>query len=541
MSKQSAEDIQKMVEDRVAQEESTLIEAGVNVDSKVYDARAALDTAAITKYFVAYELGDSELFSLLNKEKFACNDTSEKWMRFTGPHWEVDKMRKSALAAIEDVVDLYIKHLLVPVENELSEVDWDDKDAKKAAGPLLNKKKSIVATINRLRSRTGRNALLDCAATNANPLFLTPEQLDQNHLLFPCANGVYDLDEDVFREGKPSDYLTSCSPYEYKGLDEPCEKFEKYLFESTGENLDDYNCLRRHIGYMITGLNKERMFMVLHGPHGQNGKGTLFNILNRLLHTMCGSIPTEMLMQQKGGTKTGGPTPEVMDLKGKRVVFASETEDNQHFAHGLIKRWSGGDEASGRYMGKDEIVRFYTTHTLALLCNKLPKAPAWDDAFWARIRVFMFPYSYQPVDMCTESYHRPADRNLEKDILEEEMSGIISWLIQCYHMYRADGLKLSDNVKEWSKRYRESEDKIQDFLDSCCKVDFENLSKDNCTQASELFRRYRVWHEAGDVTRPMTQANFSEALELKGFKKFKNSCMFYRFVQIDLTKAKLED
>ena len=526
-----------MVQGRVEKEKELL---GPEPDRGTGDNNRALDYEFVNKCFLRNEVGGSELYSHIHKNKFACNDTSEHWMAFVGPHWEVDKMNKMALASTEVVVQAYLDFLLKPVEEEIAKYDLNTKEGREEAKPFTNKKKSIEARKDRILSDAGRSALLRCAATNLNPLFLSPDQLDQNQLLFPCKNGVYDFAQNEFRDGRPEDYLTSCSPFEYKGLDVKADVLEKYLFESTGENQEDYDCLRRHIGYAITALRRERMFMVLHGPHGQNGKGTLLTILNKVLGSMSGSLQTAMLMQQRGGEKVGGPTPEILDLKGKRIVFASETEKNQKFASGLVKKWSGGDEMSGRGMNENFITRFDPTHTLMMICNNLPTAPADDDAFWSRIRVFNFPYSYQHKDRCTEPYHREADPDLEKKILAEP-SGIIAWLIECYKMYERDGLKLSPNVVKWSQEYRDREDNIQDFIDACCIVDKDNPSVDNRTRAKDLYTRYKIWHDANDTYRCMGRKDFSNVMELKGYERVKSSgIIHYCYITISLSAEALD-
>jgi putative DNA primase/helicase len=538
MSKEySKEEMQRLVAARVAEEKDIL---GPEPE-KEKSAAISLDYEFVNKCFLRNEVGGSELYSHIYQDTFACNDTSEHWMAFVGPHWEIDKMNRRALAATEAVVQAYLDFLLKPVEEDLGQYDLNDKESKDIAKPLVLKKKMIQARIDRILSKAGRTALLDCAATNLNPLFLSPDQLDQNQLLFPCVNGVYDLERDEFRDGRPEDYLTCCSPYEFQGLEATAPRFTKYLFESTGGNQEDYDCLRRHIGYSITALRKERMFMVLHGPHGQNGKGTLLNILNKVLGSMAGSLQTEMLMQQRGGAKVGGPTPEILDLKGKRVVFASETEKNQKFAHGLVKKWSGGDEMSGRGMNENFITRFDPTHTLWIICNNLPTAPADDDAFWSRIRVFLFPYSYQQKERCTEPYHRVADPGLEKYVLEHESAGVIAWLIECYKMYTRDGLLLSPHVVEWSQEYRDREDSIQDFIDATCIVDKDDPSTSNRTRAKDLYNRYKTWHEGNDTYRCLGAKDFSSIMELKGYQRIKSSGIWhYCYIQISLTKEAMD-
>ena len=161
-----------------------------------------------------------------------------------------------------------------------------------------------------------------------------PDQLDQEPWLLPVKNCVIDLRTGIARPGRPEDYLTMYAPTEWKGIDEPAPIWDNFLLTSLGGNQEVVDFVLRALGYSITGLNIERVFLVLFGQHGQNGKGKLMEILHYVLGTLAGPIQTEMLLAQKFTKAADGPSPAVMALKGRRLSWASEPEEYQPFAAG---------------------------------------------------------------------------------------------------------------------------------------------------------------------------------------------------------------
>ena len=489
----------------------------------------------VQECFRSNEVGDSRLYNFLHRDKFVANAVAkDEWLNYIGPHWEID-YHKQAKAAVEAVAVQYLR-LLAPIEEELDKLG-DGKDDAEDKKQLLAKRRLVLARLDRLRSDRGRNAVLNCASSNAEPLSIHPDRFDQEPWLFPCANGVINLRTgDFLEKGDPRLYLTMAAPTRWEGIDAPCPRWEKYLADVLDNNREVIDYLQMVLGYTITGLRTERIFVVLFGPHGQNGKGTLIYTLKHVLGPFSSMVATELLMSQKFAKSASSPSPELMDFKGKRLLYASETEQRHSFASGQIKKFSGGDVVKGRGLNDRYHVEFWPTHVLFLLCNDLPTAPAKDDAFWKRIKVFLFPFSFLPEQ--TEPHHRPVDPDMEES-LKEESSGILAWLVRgCLKWQQAGHLIPPQKVAIDSAQYRYDQDYLQQFLEECCHVNKNDSSVDNRVAASTIYQRFREWWEDNNSSKPINQKEFSDQLQLKGFTKQKSGKIYYQYVTLKLT---LED
>lgn len=465
----------------------------------------------IRKCFVSNEVGDSLLYNHIHRGCFAYNVISGRWMTWENPHWVIDH-DGACLAAAEGVVNQYLRWV-VEIDERVGKVD------KQEAGKLLKRKSAILKRLDRLRTGRGRKSMLDCCATNADPLTVHPRQLDQEPWLFPCASEVVDLRTGVSRPGRPEDYLTISSKIEWKGIEEPCPHWEAFLLAILDGNKEVIDYLQRVLGYAITGLNVERIFLVLFGKHGQNGKGTMMEILYHVLGHMAGPIQSEMLMSQKFSKSSSGPSPDLMALKARRLAWASETEEGQSFAAGRLKLFSGGDPLVGRGLNDKEQTTFMPSHTLFLLTNSLPHAPAHDNAFWERIKVIDFPFSFvrrKP----TAKHEREADPDLLNK-LKSESSGILAWLVRGCLDWQKQGLAPPAKVLEDSLTYRRTEDDLQDFMEQCCKVDQEdpNLRE----PAATMYARYKTWWTEQSPSRPMSSKKFGDIMSRKGFERIKSN------------------
>jgi len=199
------------------------------------------------------------------------------------------------------------------------------------------------------------------------PLAITGEEMDNKPMLFPCANGVIDLETGKCKPGQPSDYLSMSSPVEWRGIDEPAPLWEKTLREifncdRTGDDQSVIEYLQRLFGYAMTGLVQEKVFPVLYGKTGWNGRSLIVETISYIMGDFAGSIPAEMLLSQRISKSASGPSPDIMSLKGLRMAFASEIDEGQRFSAAKIKWLTGKDELTGRNPHDKYPTRFYPTH-----------------------------------------------------------------------------------------------------------------------------------------------------------------------------------
>jgi len=160
---------------------------------------------------------------------------------------------------------------------------------------------------------------------------------------------------------------------------------------------------------------------------------------------------------------------------------------------------------------------FDPTHTLILLTNNLPHAPGDDFAFWDRLKLVPFLYSFV-------SNPDPAKPNQKKrnaglrEKLKEEASGIAALIVRGCLEWQRDGLSPPSIVTSATEEYRMDEDTITQFVEECCIV-----TSGSDVKAADIYKAFAAWYQEninGDEKRTPKQKKFGQMLT-KQFKKEK--------------------
>jgi putative DNA primase/helicase len=273
-----------------------------------------------------------------------------------------------------------------------------------------------------------------------------------------------------------------------------CSRWMKFLHELTGgdRGLQDY--LQRMAGYFLTGSVTEHAIFFLYGK-SRTGKTVFLTVMKALLGDYAISAAMDLFIQQEGFRH---PT-DVMDLKGPRLVVASETQDGARWNDALLKQIAGGDNLRAHRMRQDP-EEFAVHCKLALAGNHRPKIRLGDDGMRTRFRVIPCRYR-QPV--------------LDKDLvdkLKEELSGIFGWALEGLFKREAGAsLGLEDApavIREATDEYFEAQDTIKRFVEAGC-----DRSPEYWVSTEDLYKTFKTWCErVGERWLPMNK--FAEKLGL---------------------------
>jgi len=192
-----------------------------------------------------------------------------------------------------------------------------------------------------------------------------------------------------------------------------------------------------------------------------------------------------MLLEQSRTRSSAGPSADIMSLRGKRLVWASETGDGRNLDAGRVKWLCGGDTLVGRMPYARREVTFRPSHTLIVLTNHKPKVDPTDFAVWDRIHLVPFEYSF--VDNPKKPNERLRDPQL-LDRLKSEASGVLALMVRGCLEWQEQGLNPPPEVIEATAAYRRGEDLIGQFIDECCVVD-----KHCQARAGKLWDEYQAW------------------------------------------------
>lgn len=278
--------------------------------------------------------------------------------------------------------------------------------------------------------------------------------------------------------------------------------------------------LQRYLGYCLTALTREQVFVFLYGS-GRNGKSTLVDLICRLLGDYTTTVPFETLAgddRRKGSEAT----PDLVRVPGARIVRASEPESGMKFRESMVKSLTSGEPILIRRM-REEFIEIYPTFKLIISGNHRPDIRGGDDGIWRR--VLLVPFEVQiPKDQ--------VDRALP-DKLWAERAGILNWLIAGALSYLQEGLRVPDAVRAATDEYREQSDPYGAFLKAACDVTGDDTDVET---PGDLYAAFKIFCERQGFF-AVGVSTFNKALPEKaathGFRKAKSMGLsVYRGIRV---------
>jgi len=439
---------------------------------------------SVERYINDNETGDAQLFSELFQNELVFDHSEESWFLYKKHYWVKDKKNKSILFALEKQNEYYKKRK-IELNRCISKANTAEDKAY-----IEQLIKEIEQRIHSLNTRTRASSVLKIAESKLT----LPENKNwnSNAFLLPVKNGVLDLKTGKLRDGKPKDFFRTFAPVKWKGINEPCPRFEKFLeeiFENKPNRKEIIDTLQRLFGYGITGLSTEHIFPIFIGEGGRNGKDTLFETLGYVLGDFASTADRDCLIE--GRRDVGSATPYLRELESKRIVWVSETKKGSRLNTSQVKYITGGGKIKARRLNEN-LVEFEPTHLMCLLTNDKPHVTAEDNAIWERIMLISFDLSF--VDNPVEASQRKKDPHL-KEVLRKEASGILAWLVRGCLDWQKQGLNIPNCMREEKNEYKNTEDTIGLFLNDCCVID-----NNSNVSASQLYDAYVEWSKRNNLS-----------------------------------------
>lgn len=457
----------------------------------------------IYKAATSQQDGDSWLFRQYYKGKLCYDHAAGKWYEYEGHYWKKDEVEE-ATRKLDAIIDIYAAQAEMMAWRALQAAKNSKGDDKREAE---DKRETYLKKISALQKKRWKKDVLDLAASGKESLAITGREWDLNPWLLGCINGVIDLKTGNFRPGRPDDYIKTVCPTEWKGLYEPCPIWDKFIDEILDNVKSMASFIHRIMGCSISGSVIDHILPIFWGPAGRNGKGTFFDVIRFTCGPLAEPIKAEMLLEQGRLKHSSSPDSDIMLLRGRRIVWASETDEGRKFNIGKVKWLSGGDILTGREpYGKDQ-VSFTPTHTLFLMTNNRPKTDPNDNALWQRIHLVEFKTSF--IDEPQKPSEKKRDPLLPEK-LKAEASGILAWLVRGCLEWQKQGLNPPREIKEATAAYQRDEDIVGQFISERCTIDLNMYAT-----AGDLYSSYKEWCEEY-VYKELSPHKFSDYL-LKQF------------------------
>jgi putative DNA primase/helicase len=330
------------------------------------------------------------------------------------------------------------------------------------------------------------------------------EHVDANPWLLNCENGTIDLRTGELRAHYPPDLITRLAPVAYDRRAK-APRFKQFLGEIFQHDAEVADFVQRWYGYAATGDAREQKILIKHGPGG-NGKSTLGEAIDAVLGEY--STPATLgLLTGKAGASDTAHLAEIADLRGRRLVTASESEDGAKLKEALLKQLTGGDALKGKRL-YGQLFSFKPTHKLELLTNHKPVIKGSDFSIWRRIMLLNFPVKFgSAAEVAAGEAMAERDTTLAA-ALRFEASGILAWIVEGARLWLAQGLAPPRSVLDANAEYRQQQDHVAEFLAERCTLDPKARQP-----LPPLYQSYKAWcHDAGRDY-PLTRQRLVDELE----------------------------
>jgi phage/plasmid-associated DNA primase len=403
--------------------------------------------------------------------------------------------------------------------------------AKSMSRDFENTIKRIGMLIDKLLSDGYRGALL----RTIREYFLEDgfyDKIDTNPSLLGVTNCVIELTGSggFARTGKPEDYITKrlgvsySSEYDYNHKN--VKDVLKYLRQVFPEK-SIFDFMKKDISALLYGRNVEKSFRVWIGD--TNGSKSIFQAM---LKKMFGDYYKDLPNEFYSGTKmtASGPTPEMAQLTGARVVFSTEPDAGINFKGDRIKLITGSDSQFARGCKKDG-GSINPSYNAVMVLNRIPNISNLDEA--TKRRFAMLPFEGRWVDEdddidVPDAFEEQIkeklywmDKRFEKQIPRLAM-GLLWVAVENYQKYITEGNRKPLYMRDFMNDHWKANDPYICFIDEFiirtekeidCKKCIEKEEK-NCgkckkgkkmiidkthkLRSKELFKPFKNWLRTSD-------------------------------------------
>lgn len=394
------------------------------------------------------------------------------WLQWQGTHWE--EMHDA------EVTELVRQRVRAEFRAAVRSMDGH-ADTKVIDGwrSMLSAKR-IGSTLNLTRGIGG--------------IIVRGADLDVDRYLVNTATGTLDLRTDEVKPHDQRDRITKVTP---TGMNDTGADLWNSFLARVLPDTEVRTFMQRLMGASLLGEIRDHVMPIFNGE-GANGKGAFRSAILHALGPYAVEVDPALLIDGKHSRHL----TFLMELRGRRVVFCSETSKGARFAESEMKRLVGGDPIQANRMRRDPIT-FLPSHTLLMVTNHLPNISGDDEANWRRVLVI-------PFDVVIPEEERDPEL---PERLRLAAPAILQWMHEGWLDYQQVGLAPPEAVRLRTKQYREDNDAVSRFIKERC------MESQAATVAPrQLFTSWQKWCVDNDEAAGSEKA-FSITLGRRGVVK----------------------
>ena len=399
------------------------------------------------------DTGNAEAFRLLYGGVARYRRVNDAWYFWNGNYWQ---RRHDSMA--ERLMKQVTKHRERAWNLYHESADGDDSREK------------LPKFFSASRNQTRLSAALKIAKTMQGIEWSQDIPLDPNPDLFCAKNSVVDLRTGQRRRGRQDDYITRSAGVEFDPTAQ-CPRWERFLEELFPDAPEVIAFLQRLVGYTLTGWTSEQCFVFLIGD-GANGK----SVFTEVIRSVLGNYATETPFSTFERKRSDAVPNDIAALAGARFVSASESEEGRRLSEAKVKRMTGGDSVSSRFLYQ-EYFTYVPVCKFVMSLNHFPEVIGTDDGIWRRLLVIPFEQSFLGRE----------DKHLKEKLIAEA-PGILAWAVRGCLEWQKNGLMVPERIRITLEELRSESDLLGLFLEEAVLVDASST-----TRAIELFKAFKSW------------------------------------------------
>jgi len=417
---------------------------------------------------------------------FVCASLTHRlWFEFRNHIWiKIDEgysLRRKISGELVDEYEKMAKQIVTRLRMCESEEESDKEN---------NKLKLTMKLIKNLKSAPFKSHILkECMEVFHQEGFLS--KLDSDPYLIAFSNGVYDIRQHIFREGRPQDYISLKMNIQY--LDhytDDCKEIKdiEHYFMQIFPDVELREYFLDSAAEIFIGGNFNKVVQIWSGE-GDNGKSITQTIFEQMLGPYNVKLPTSLITGKR--TQSSAACPELARAgNGVRFAMLQEPDQKDIVNIGILKELSGNDTffARGLYKEGQEINPMFK---LVLICNEPPKLTYSDKAAWNRIK--MIPFESTFTDEAPDTFEEqmkvkkfPKDLKF-RDKIPRMVEPLAFYLLKRLKE-RPESKKIPLKVALATENYKRKNDIFKQYLDEW--IQFEDGKFCNAT---ELYVSFREW------------------------------------------------
>ena len=288
-------------------------------------------------------------------------------------------------------------------------------------------------------------------------------------------NGVVDLETGIIRDPSPSDLFTINSPiiYDLEAVAPEWERVINEIFDGDEQLIHEF---QKALGSTLGAEMPENIFFFI--GKGANGKSLITDILMKILGDYSSPAPSSIIVQKSKQHISN----DQHILMHKRAVIITEVPVGATLDEHTIKSVVGTRTSISRGLYKD-FTRVENTAKIIASLNEMPAIKDFTQGLYRRLMLFEFKVSFLGRE----------DTGLYDRLVNNELPGIVNWLIAGYQASKKEGFCQTEEMQNALDHYMSLCDPLYSFIKEIIIEDPESK-----TWTKDIVHAYRDWENTAN-------------------------------------------